>query len=739
MNLNFKSLIAASAVAAVVCAAGNASAGDSIENGCAAAIGKNIAKYQASVAKNIVGCTKSKAGGKLVDSSIDCTGTTGATPASDLKLKIPGARQKVIDGINGKCVSGIANVLANYPTCPSPSSITYPTAGGSTITNATDLAKCLIGLSDSYVQRMAQQVIGNVTNAVTGQSFATTFGAIPGDALSDCQNGIGKAFSKAVKTYGGVYTKSQAAYSKLVLTTGSNLTYGVRTTGDPDSKASLAISAVGTAVTASCGAVAAGNPVTPNAGAWPTLHTCGQSTTDQASCAQSVLTRQLSGLTGAIFEFPHTGSALRCASFADIVINAGNESKMTNSRLDSGFTGAGHKVDIIDQSTGGVALTGCDDNCANCDIGIDPTNGYCRCENNPKVECDAVPTAGGEQTDADDCGGTLCHCMFGPPLPLSSAGTPVCVVNRFARSFTGGTTAVGSYDVGTRTKSLVFLGTSALRPCPTCEGDGTPRDGIKGGLCRYADEDPIGGNPGDPCDIDASLTLGGIPNNVSFDCFPITASAGTLNLGLQFTDGTKSLTAAVGGANCAAGTCHCSECTADPTVGCATTADCTAAGLGGTCGVNLGGNNPRQNSCTAGIADCTADSNNPGMGACNQIDKFCDGAVRPDGSGIIPCSNDASCNAYTSICDGGVCGSCVQGLPKSARSCFLPTISATGTSGVFDSEGVSVFCSAATSNGTVNSAAGLPGPGRVKLDFDFDILCSDHATTYQLPGGMNCP
>ena len=42
MNLNFKSLIAASAVAAVVCAAGSASAGNSIENGCAAAIGKNV-------------------------------------------------------------------------------------------------------------------------------------------------------------------------------------------------------------------------------------------------------------------------------------------------------------------------------------------------------------------------------------------------------------------------------------------------------------------------------------------------------------------------------------------------------------------------------------------------------------------------------------------------------------------------------------------------------------------------
>ena len=281
----------------------------------------------------------------------------------------------------------------------------------------------------------------------------------------------------------------------------------------------------------------------------------------------------------------------------------------------------------------------------------------------------------------------------------------------------------------------MYAGVSALRPCPTCEGDTTPRDGIRNGLCKYADEDP----PVGACDVNASLTLGNVANDVSFDCFPTTANLGTLNLGLQFSDGTKAITASQGGTSCAAGTCHCSECTADTTVGCATTADCTAAGLGGTCGVNLLANNPKQNACTAGVADCTADPQNPGMGACNQSDKFCAGALRPNGAGIIPCSNDASCDAYDSICDGGDCGLCVSGLPHSQRSCFLPSISSTGDPGVFDSEGVSVFCSAATASSTVNSAAGLPGPGRVRLDFDFDILCDDHNTTYELPGGINCP
>jgi len=330
--------------------------------------------------------------------------------------------------------------------------------------------------------------------------------------------------------------------------------------------------------------------------------------------------------------------------------------------------------------------------------------------------------------------------MFGPPLPLSAGGTPVCIVNVFAKEFTGGTTQLGSYDVGTRTRSTVYNGVNLLRPCPVCVGDLTARDGNKQGLCRYADEDPLGGNPGDFCDVNATITLGGIESSTSFDCFPQTANLGTLNLALQFTDGTKSLTAAVGGANCIAGTCHCSQCTADQTVGCGSTADCAAAGLGGTCGVNLGANNPRQNSCTVGVADCVADSTNPGMGKCGvQVDKFCGMALRANGAGIIPCANNGDCLSASSSCDGGDCGTCDSGLPHSSRSCFLSTISSTGVSGVYDSEGVSVFCSAATASSTVNGAAGLPGPGRVRLDFDYDILCDDHSTTYQLPGGLNCP
>src|SRR6185369_1662426 len=120
----------------------------------------------------------------------------------------------------------------------------------------------------------------------------------------------------------------------------------------------------------------------------------------------------------------------------------------------------------------------CDANCENCDVRIDAKNRYCRCGNVPTTVCGAPEVQ-------DTCGaGDVCHCMFGPPLALNSGGTPVCVVNRFAQEFTGGTSVVGSYDVGTRTKALVYTGIGQLNPCPTCNGDANPNSqDSAGGTC----------------------------------------------------------------------------------------------------------------------------------------------------------------------------------------------------------------------------------------------------------------
>lgn len=256
-----------------------------------------------------------------------------------------------------------------------------------------------------------------------------------------------------------------------------------------------------------------------------------------------------------------------------MLINAGHGHKRSSTRLDFGWTGFTHNVDVIDYSIGGVLLENCNSNCDNCDFRIDKTIGTCRCSNDVTIECSTV-----EAADVA-CGGNNCNCFFGPPLALSAGGTRVCAVNRFAQEFTGGTGTVGEYNVQSTTRARVHQGLSLTKPCPTCVGDPTRNDGIRGGTCSGA-------------------------------------------------------------------ACHCSQ------------------------------------------------------------------------------------------CPGNNCGTCT--IPGE-RSCFLPTVSATGKPGIFNGEGVSAFCSAQTTYSPVNTAGGLPGPGRVRPDFDFNIYRPDGVSIMRLPGDLNCP
>src|SRR5690606_9830545 len=98
---------------------------------------------QATAAKNLIGCHKSRDGGKIL-SSVQCNTATGA----DLKGKRSGARQKAIDGVNKACLSPADDaVLAMYPRCPSP--VATSDDGGATfgIDTFTELTTCLLDLS----------------------------------------------------------------------------------------------------------------------------------------------------------------------------------------------------------------------------------------------------------------------------------------------------------------------------------------------------------------------------------------------------------------------------------------------------------------------------------------------------------------------------------------------------------------------------------------------------------------
>jgi hypothetical protein len=177
--------------------------------------------------------------------------------------------------------------------------------------------------------------------------------------------------------------------------------------------------------------------------------------------------------------------------------------------------------------------------------------------------------------------------------------------------------------------------------------------------------------------------------------------------------------------------CHCRVCSTTPTVACSSNADCT--GGGNTCTSN-GSGVPQvlPNGCASDSFTC------PASGDC-AIDAtlFCDGFLRGDGRGLYPCTSNGDCTSIAGECPGGDCGDCTLSEPV---SCFPDVISAatsTNSGGEHAVLGTN-FCIPPTSNPGVNAAAGSPGPGRVLIDFNFDILCDDGLTEMDY-GGFNCP
>lgn len=707
MKQSLRALVGVTAaVATFAFAAGPAQAASKEEGKCHSTIAKNITKYQGTLFKTVTGCHKSRSGGKLALST-DCNDVDEA----DTKAKLGTARTKTRDGILKACNLSspalTAAVLALYPRCPSPVADSDDT-GTSGIDDFTELANCLMDLSDAYVSRIAWEAMGSPAAILDKKTNGK------------CQGAIGKAISKAAGTAGKERSKCQNTLEK-TQPVGYASSCG---TGDASGKITPAMVAIDTAIATSCNLSAA---------SLRAIGACGETVAQLQECIRDRAVEPTSnGLVAAAYELPGN-----CAATADVIVNAGIGSRRTNTRLDTGFTGLAHNVDVTDGFLGGVKLTNCDADCENCDIELDPYNGYCRCANDPTVTCDERGVAdvnscgatskcvGGTNegatctmsTDCNSnvCGDNTCVCMFGPPLPLSSGGTPVCVVNVFDADFDGQTGAVGEYDVLTYTRAVVHTGLNQVRPCPTCVA-GTCNGGVRNGKTG--------------CSVDAtSLDFG----NVSFDCPPNPgAGIGALGLGLTFTDGEQSVTASITGAQCEAGTCHCSQCSGDASVGCSSDADCALVGAG-TC---TNSSEPsKQNACTS-VASCSDTGGN--NGECGgDVDQFCDGLLKANGEGFLTCVNDANCTTLNSLCPGGNCGTCTNFRD---RRCFLPTVQVDGTPGIFGSEGVSLFCSAATASTSVNDSGGLPGLGRVKLDFDFDLWCDDnHTVQFQLPGGSNCP
>jgi hypothetical protein len=722
MKIAFTSLVGAAAVASMLVAAGTAQASDDTK--CHATIAKSISKYQAGVAKGIVGCHKSRTGGKFDNPAlVDCNDTDSTGSGADQKGKRTDNRTKAITKIVDTC-TGTLTTEPLYVACPSPKSASDDGGATTGIDDYTELATCLLDISEHYLNVIGERTMGspNAANIV-----ASTLS----EASVDCQGAIGKALSKFIKTVGGARTKCHATVEKGTDTVGDYTTACSVT--DTSGKIAPALAALDAAV-ATCTDISQ----------YDEMGFClanYQDNIQQRSpaklqdCAVDEVANPLAnGLAGATLELDGTYEAI-----ADVTITAANgDVKIDSStRLDSGWKGTAHQIDVIDQSLGAVNISGCDADGRNCDVTHNARKNNCRCQTTipASVPAEAANLVECSTINGVDpaCGGGICQCMFGPPLAISASSTPVCVVNRFAEDFDGLTGELGEYDVATTTRALVHTGLSQTQPCPICVGDATPNSNDNaGGVCDG------GPRNGLACDENAEHPDFG-PS--SFDCPPSTGaniSGSGLLLALQFESGTSAITAGIpeagsfcGGAG-SGGDCHCSVCSGDNKVGCTTNSDCTGFG---TCGVALA-NNPSQNNCDT---SCTPEVD--GSGTCDgPILSYCSGFLNGFGNPVITCSVDGDCDSND--CNGdnmntpGECGTCSAG---SFVKCFPPTVTATGSPGIFESTGVSVFCSGQTGNSGVDNAGGLPGPGRVKLDFDFDLFCPTGGARFQLPGGSNCP
>jgi len=294
------------------------------------------------------------------------------------------------------------------------------------------------------------------------------------------------------------------------------------------------------------------------------------------------------------------------------------------------------------------------------DAGSDLDTGWTGIAHNSIATQDTSVTTELDCTSDSKCtvnGANLVNQPFGSPLPLSSGGVPVCVLNTFREAVTGTyDCSTGCSETNVKILSKVFLVQDIAQPCPICVGDTTPNDGQKNGTCQ-------GGTAaaGQPCDTGGTSPQFGSTSN---DCLPTGNSVGELNIDITpLTTGTISQTG---------------------------TTQCVAASAGSNC---FCPSQNRGNACDSGV--CT-------NGTCPEgpIDAFC--SVQKFRSCL---TNDDCETTFPGS------GTCVQ----QARPCFTDTISRTGQCGTQSGTLVGFFCIPQTRAPAINTTAGLPGPGALSL------------------------
>jgi hypothetical protein len=709
---------------------------------------------------------------KRVEGTEPPTTDCNSTVEADFKGKVQKAADKLLDSVPDKC-EGLTPSALNYDGCPFPCDAVVPA-----IADFNNVAACIECTTRTWVESMTGSAQGNPALSLD-------------DPTARCHDALGTNQTKHFLTIVKERRKCQKTAEK-----GGAMDVTSCVNADPKGKIAKTRAKVDAAVGPACqGATLA----TMDSCAEITLEAVESCVFDDSAASSAAYGRTVfrsfyeltpgGGSTTTTFNGSTTSTTTttlgggaqdpQCPNQAELVLYAGTRGVScssntdcggigecnvgigrctTTSELDTGYTGIAHDADIVDEALtlADIVCPGPAPTCGECTVaGINPEPGYCRCANDNRTICDQPFAA-----DANDCGGDLCNCYFGVPLALSSGNTPACVVNRFREDISGTVNVdLGDGENSVRLASVVYLGDSTIEPCPTCggtctappanvgdtctldlhcdtvlgDGDGvcgnldpTPNDGIRGGTCRG------GLNAGQTCDAGARHESFPAPGggSHSLDCFPdpgVNVSGAGLRIDIDQTTAQSSLTAALPCGPGNAFLCHCSRCSGNAALTCTSNADCTGAG---NCTV-ISPVVPFKNSCAS---DNICNDAGGGEGVCNlgPTDGSCDGIVRANGEGFLSCSSNSDCASFP----GGLGGDCTLTKP---RECFLETIVAEGLADPEFPIGAGIFCIAQTSNGAINSVAGLPGPGRVVNQGSVVYYCASNQAVTYTPGVGGCP
>ncbi|HEY2773733.1 MAG TPA: hypothetical protein VGK20_06750 [Candidatus Binatia bacterium] len=638
------------------------------EQACRSSVAKSGGKYTKTVLKTLSSCHKSRdKDGSL--SGTDCN----SVAAADSKDKLPGAKDKFSSSVVGKCVGVDPPSTVLYFQCPDPCNADVPL-----ISNFAQVVDCEACLANHDSEDYSTEANGTPSSPNAN------------DAEAACHKSILKNGSKLYSAVIKDVTKCQTDEEKAGATAIDDcINANFDTLTQPDYDKSL------NAIQADCAAVTLPSGTLDNCGGGGVLTSfalagcvcdaardgarsdskhyydlSGPVTTTTTTTTTTTLPTQSAHCpdVGELTLFSKMSNEV-CTTNADCTFprtcNTSDSRCETVTNLDSGWKGIGHKADVNDDVTTRARLvcTGPGPNCGQCTVaGIDPEPRNCRCSNDTSIVCNQP-----FQSDAAECGsGNTCECYFGAPFPLNSAGTHVCIVNKFANDITGTANIdLGSGQVTANLHTRVYLGEDDAAPCPICGGkcstkicsnnnamacvtngdcgtgntcnlegctinsdctgggtcgaQDTPNDGIRDGICFNG-----GDNTGSPCDVQATnpsfparhgLPAGSGGGGYSLDCQPkssINVSGDGIIINLTQNTGANSLSAGVDCDGAQAGTdlCPCLVCTKDPQFPCSANSDCTFQG--GRC-------HNEKTSNTIYTCNANTDCDNLNMGRCGTV------------------------------------------------------------------------------------------------------------------------